>query len=273
MTDGKTEAQKTWGASPTGTTTGGGFAPGTREFFEKALKFRDLEEQPWLPEVVPFDKMTDRYVLEIGFGPGYDALKFMRVGARYSGIDITPENIDRARLHLSYYDFEPNIKQGDAENIEYESGVFDVVYSNGVLHHVPDMERAFREVERVLKSGGEFFVILYNKRSVFYMLSVLLPHYLGGGFFKESLERRRSRIEFTTADSAPTVNVYSKGELVSILEGAGFQVRSIYLRKCTWEDLPASSIFGRVYRIVPASIYDFLGRVAGWYIIVNALKR
>src|SRR3546814_17600834 len=66
----------------------------------------DLEEMPWLSDVVPFDEMRDRAVLEIGFGPGYDALSFLQAGADYHGIDLTPENIERTRKHLGYYGFE-----------------------------------------------------------------------------------------------------------------------------------------------------------------------
>src|SRR3546814_9176077 len=92
----------------------------------------DLEEMPWLSDVVPFDEMRDRAVLEIGFGPGYDALSFLQAGADYHGIDLTPENIERTRKHLGYYGFEPDVRQGDAEHLPHPDGTFDIVYSNGL---------------------------------------------------------------------------------------------------------------------------------------------
>lgn len=272
MADGKIEAQKTWGASPTGWTAAQGHQPGTREFFDNARRNRDEYEQPWLEEVVPFASMSGKRVLEIGFGPGYDALKFMQNGADYSGIDLTPENVDRTRRHLAFFDFAPDVKQGDAEELPFPDSTFDITYSNGVLHHVPDMEKAFREALRVLRPGGDFYLLIYNKYSVFYILSVLLPHFIAGRFLHESLAERRSRIEFSTADSAPIVNVYSRAELTAILEKAGFKVVSMPTRKCTREDFPLSGRLDALYRRFPAAVYRTIGRIAGWYLIAHAQK-
>jgi ubiquinone/menaquinone biosynthesis C-methylase UbiE len=270
--DGKREAQKTWGASPTGSTAAPGHQPGTREFFDKAREFRDTIEQPWLTDVVPFHQMAGWRVLEIGFGPGYDTLKFLQAGALYSGIDITPENVERTKRHLALFGYEPDVAQGDAEDLPFPDACFDVVYSNGVLHHVPDMERAFREARRVLKPGGELIVVLYNKHSIHYG-GLVLVHYLSGRFRRETLAQRRSRIETTVADASPIVNVYSQSELKSILGSCGFETNSIVARKCTPDDLPGAGKLGRIYRLAPSAVYTALGKVAGWYIIARARKK
>jgi ubiquinone/menaquinone biosynthesis C-methylase UbiE len=270
--NGKREAQKTWGASPTGWTSAPGHQPGTKEFFDAAREFRDEIEQPWLADVVPFHQMAGKRVLEIGFGPGYDTLKFLQAGAAYSGIDITPENVERTKQHLKFFGYEPDVQQGDAENLLFPDASFDIVYSNGVLHHVPDMARAFREAQRVLKPGGEFIVLLYNKHSVHYAGLVLI-HYLSGSYRHATLAERRSRIEATSADASPIVNVYSRSELKRILESCGLEVTSIAVRKCTAEDLPGASKLGHLYRLVPPAIYAALGNVAGWYVIARAGKR
>ncbi len=270
--DGKFEARKTWGASPTGSTSAKGETPGTSSFFDKARSFRDSIEQPWLADVIPFSETRHRRVLEIGFGPGYDALKFLQAGAVYCGIDITPENVVRTKQHLAPFGFSPNVRQGDAENLPFEDNSFDVVYSNGVLHHVPDIQKAFQEVHRVLRPGGELMILIYNRMSVFYA-GVVFIHFLTGGFLRQKLAQRRSRIETTDADAAPIVNVYSKREIVAILSSERFTIKSIVCRKCTPEDFPASSKLGAIYRMVPQLIYETLGRYAGWYLIVRANRR
>jgi len=269
--NGKLEAQKTWGASPTGSTSAKGEIPGTINFFEKARSFRDTVEQPWLPDVVPFSESRGKRVLEIGFGPGYDTLKFMQAGAVYSGIDITSENVARTKQHLGFFGYAPDVQQGDAENLPFEDNTFDIVYSNGVLHHVPGIQKAFKEVHRVLRPGGEFVVLLYNKRSVFYA-GVTLIHLLTGAFLKQTMAERRSKIETTEANAAPIVNVYSSKEVAAILASEQFAIKSIVCRKCTPEDLPASSKFGAIYKIVPRFIYDTIGRYAGWYLIARAIR-
>jgi ubiquinone/menaquinone biosynthesis C-methylase UbiE len=270
--NGKLEAQKTWGASPTGWTSAKDEMPGTRAFFDKARAFRDTIEQPWLPEVVPFHEMAGKQILEIGFGPGYDTLKFMQAGAVYSGIDITPENVDRTRKHLGFFGYAPNVQQADAENLPFPDASFDIVYSNGVLHHVPDMQKAFREARRVLKPGGEFIILLYNRFSVFYVGAVLV-HFLSGRFRYETLTQRRSKIESSTANAAPIVNVYSKREITKILGNQGFATKSIAVRKCTPEDLPGGGKLQAIYRTIPNAVYDALGRTAGWYLVIRAISR
>ncbi len=267
--NGKLEAQKTWGASPTGWTSARDEMPGTRAFFDKARAFRDTIEQPWLPEVVPFHEMAGKRVLEIGFGPGYDTLKFMQADAIYSGIDITLENVDRTKKHLGFFGYIPNVQQADAENLPFPDASFDVVYSNGVLHHVPDMKKAFREARRVLKPGGEFIILLYNRLSVFYAGAILV-HFASGRFRRETLAQRRSKIESSAANAAPLVNVYSKREITEILADQGFSTRSIAVRKCTPDDLPGGSKLIAMYRKIPQFVYDALGKSAGWYLIVRA---
>ena len=56
---------------------------------------------------------------------------------------------------------------------------FDIVFSHGVLHHVPDIETAQKEIHRVLKSDGELIVMLYAKWSLNYQLSIRLLRRLG----------------------------------------------------------------------------------------------
>lgn len=264
-----TEAQKTWGASPTGWTSAKDESPGTAAFFDKARHFRDTVEQPWLNDVVHFDRARGKRVLEIGFGPGYDALKFMQAGAEYSGIDITAENVDRTKKHLGYFGLSPDVRQGDAEHLPYSDASVDLVYSNGVLHHVPNLTSALGQIRRVLKPTGELTILMYNRYSVFY-LGLLLTHVLTGRFLRESLADRRSRIEATAADAKPIVNVYSRRELADILEANGFDVKSIVARKCTPEDIPGSGRFPRLSGLLSQPVLDSLGTYAGWYLIATA---
>ncbi|MET4203041.1 class I SAM-dependent methyltransferase [Bradyrhizobium sp. LA6.12] len=265
-----TEAQKTWGGSPTGWASAKDEMPGTLAFFDKARRFRDTIEQPWLEDVFPFVETKGRRVLEIGFGPGFDALKFLQCGADYSGIDITSENVDRTKKHLSFFGFAPDVSQGNAEQLAYPDASFDIVYSNGVLHHLPNLQNALLEIRRVLKPRGEMTILMYHRYSVFY-LGVLLTHLVSGRIFRESLTDRRSRIEATASSEAkPIVNVYSTAELAALLKSSGFEIRRIAVRKCTPDDFPGARILRPLLRLVPQPFFDAIGRFAGWYIIATA---
>ncbi len=63
--------------------------------------------------------------------------------------------------------------QSDAENLPFADNTFDIVYSNGVLHHTPDTRRAIAEVYRVLKPGGQTVIMLYCKNSWHYWFNIV----------------------------------------------------------------------------------------------------
>jgi len=269
----KNAAKLVWGASPAGSTFGGGAEPGTKEFFENVLSKRSTYEQPWLFELVPFPSFRDKKVLELGFGAGYDAYEFCRNGADYTGIDITPENVERTQKHLGFYGYTPHVMEGDAENLQFADESFDALFSNGVLHHTPDIEKSFQSAHRVLKHGGEFWVIVYHRDSVFYWISLLLVnHILKLGFLKRSFKERLSMVEYTTSNILPIVNVYSRREMQNLLKKAGFTVESVCVRKLVKEDIPSIPLIGRVWRFIPQQWLDLVGKVFGWYIIVKAKK-
>jgi SAM-dependent methyltransferase len=268
--DGKERAKRTWGSSPTGWTAAIGSEPGTREFFERALKFRSEYEQPWLPEVVPFHDMSGRRVLEIGFGPGYDAFVFMQSGAVYSGIDITPENVERTKRHLAYYGLSPDVREADAEALPFDDTSFDVIYSNGVLHHTPDIGKSIREAHRVLKPGGSLYMILYHRNSIFYRLTLPLIWLIEGR--RETFAQRLRRIEANAAGETPIVNVYSRGEIADLVTKCGFRVQWLGVRKLVIEDLPWLPVIRSVYRVIPRRLLDAVGKVVGWYVIVHATR-
>src|SRR5206468_12184051 len=160
-------------------------------------------------------------------------------GARYTGIDITPENPPRTRAHLAHYGLTPALARADAEDWPFRSECFDVVFSNGVLHHTPDIGRSLREAWRVLAVGGDLWVVLYHRNSLYYRVTLFLfDHIVYRGFRRRTFRERLSMIEHTTSAERPLVNVYSRREVRTLLAEAGFEVASVWVRKLVIEDLP-----------------------------------
>ena len=266
-------ARSVWGATPAGSTYGGGAEPGTRAFFESVVERRSVEEQPYLRRIVPFASYQGKRVLELGCGAGYDAYDFCRHGADYTGVDIAPENVRRTLTHLAFYGFQPHVLEADAENLPFPSASFDVAYSNGVLHHVGSIERAFAETHRVLRPGGHFWVIVYHRTSVFYWATLFLYQHLARlGFLRMPFKERLARIEYTTSDQLPVVNTYTRREVRDLLTRTGFVADRIYVRKLRPEDLPAIPILRRFYPRIPQRWLDRVGQRWGWYVIARATK-
>lgn len=97
-------------------------------------------------------------VLDVGSGSGTDLfVASLHTGAKGKvlGLDMTEAMLEKARGNVERSGFK-NIKllKGDATKIPVEDSTVDVVTSNGVLNLVPDKEKAFHEIYRVLNKGG-----------------------------------------------------------------------------------------------------------------------
>jgi len=123
---------------------------------------------------------SGKQTLEIGLGQGADSEQIIRRGARWSGLDLTPESVQRLRLRLQlkHLPYEA-LKQGSALDIPFPDRSFDIVYSHGVLHHIPDIQRAQTEIYRVLRPGGELVVMLYARWSLNYLFAIAVLRRLG----------------------------------------------------------------------------------------------
>lgn len=126
---------------------------------------------------MPIAELHGKRVLEIGPGAGGHSALFARHGAQMTSVDIT---FARARATARKFELLGDLAsgcgalQGDAERMPFADASFDIVYSNGVLHHTPDTDRAVREVYRVLKPGGRIAIMLYCKDSWHYWINMFL---------------------------------------------------------------------------------------------------
>lgn len=101
-------------------------------------------------------------VLDLGSGGGLDAFVARKeVGdeGHVIGVDMTEEMVRRARQAAERLGFDNVIfKLGEIEDLPLERSSIDVAISNCVLNLVPDKAQAFREIFRVLRSGGRFCI-------------------------------------------------------------------------------------------------------------------
>jgi ubiquinone/menaquinone biosynthesis C-methylase UbiE len=96
--------------------------------------------------------------LELGCGTGFFTLNLKLAGVLEEGLvsDLSPGMVEVAQRNAKSLGFEVEGRVADAERLPYGDDSFDLVIGHAVLHHIPDVELAFREVLRVLKPGGRF---------------------------------------------------------------------------------------------------------------------
>lgn len=175
------------------------------DFFTQYDRFRyGLESH--IPGCLDAIDLRGRKVLEIGLGQGADSEQIIRRGARWTGVDLTAESVQRVetRLKLRGLPYDGLIRASALE-LPFPDGSFDVVFSHGVLHHIPEIDRAQREIARVVRSHGEAVIMIYAKYSLNYLLSIAVLRRLGllalyglarggrrpGGIYGEHLESAR----------------------------------------------------------------------------------
>ncbi|MBI3332994.1 MAG: class I SAM-dependent methyltransferase [Candidatus Omnitrophica bacterium] len=101
-------------------------------------------------------------VLDAGCGPGWDAAAMAAGnGASLVAVDLSWDAVRLTHRRLGSLRG-TGVVQADLESLPFREGTFDFVYSYGVLHHLPDADRGFEELARVVRPGGMLAVYVYE---------------------------------------------------------------------------------------------------------------
>jgi len=105
-------------------------------------------------------------VLDIGTGPGHDAVFLIQYGFNVIGIDISPTAVILARENASKAGLFGYFQQGDIRQIPVEDHFIDFVYDRGCFHvlSLEDRPKAVREIHRVLRSKGLFLLRVFSDK-------------------------------------------------------------------------------------------------------------
>jgi SAM-dependent methyltransferase len=154
-------------------------APAWKDFFRQYDSFKYLAEPQILVELGNIE-FEGKRVLEIGLGQGAEAQRIIDAGARYNGIDLTKESVQRVKTRCEVFSlpFE-DIQVMNAEKLRFADNSFDIVFSHGVLHHSPRIRLIVSEIHRVLRPGGLVVVMLYHRNSMNYQISIRFLRRIG----------------------------------------------------------------------------------------------
>lgn len=149
---------------------------GSKEFFEDVERGRFRLEY-YMPTAVDYKKYKGKKLLEVGCGLGTDSKQFAKNGADVTAIDLS--SIELAKKHFDVYGLKGNFLKMDMQHLAFKDNSFDVVYSCGVIHHTPHIEKTIEEIYRVLKPGGEIVIMIYHKNSYYYYGSIMFFKKIG----------------------------------------------------------------------------------------------
>ena len=98
-------------------------------------------------------------ILDVGCGTGELANRLARRGWQVIGLDLCEPMLHRARFKLNGYAGSVRLTVADSEHVPFADGTFDAVTCANSFHHYPHQEAVVRELHRVLKPGGECFLL------------------------------------------------------------------------------------------------------------------
>jgi ubiquinone/menaquinone biosynthesis C-methylase UbiE len=167
--------------------SGSGVEPGTREFFDRLDRQfydwnRPLHGQRPFDRLFPYDEYRGKPVLEVGCGLGTMAMNWAQAGASVTAVDLNPTAVAHTRTRFELHGLEGEISEADGRSLAFPDESFDYAWSWGVLHHSPDLGESLSELVRVLRPGGRFGVMLYNRRSFLHWYTIA---YLEGVVHRE----------------------------------------------------------------------------------------
>jgi len=228
--------------------------------YEEKREFR-YSLQDYMHSTFQFDNFVGKSVLDLGCGAGIDSAEFARNGASVVSADFTRTAVASTKELLREANLPVRVAQADATSLPFKNETFDCVYTFGVLHHIPDVDKAVSEINRVLKPGGQIMAMLYNKDSLLYGYSIVYLRGIMEGLLKKlSVEEILFRYSERREDN-PYTKVYTKTEA-----GALF---SQYFKSCSVDvrynviDLPEQ----RKVKVSVPDEYEL-----GWHLIVKAVK-
>lgn len=267
--------------------------PSTREYYEE-IKQERYQYQYHIPKIHEWLYWRGKKVLEIGTGVGTDAREIIARGGIYTGINVDTGSVEATKKALEVYGLPGTVRQCSATDIFLEDNAVDIVYSFGVLHHIPEVDKAVEEIARVLKPGGELLIMLYNRSSINYQLEIrLLRKFslrmlsLPGvislfamlGFPREKLQRHAELYNNygmlddqewlnrnTDGPNNPYSQVYGEQEAVGLLSDKFRILKNevYYFEPRHW------GVFGR---LMPKRLTEFLGNRWGWHRIIYAIRQ
>jgi SAM-dependent methyltransferase len=174
--------------------------------------------------------------LEIGSGTGYFSLNLLQLGVieRLTATDISPGMLERLAETAASLGLEAQTVATEAEQLPFADESFDIVFGHAVLHHIPDLDRAFAEFRRVLRPAG--VVAFCGEPSRYGDRLAAIPKRAGliaapawRGIVKA---RRRSvpegqRSNGHALEGEVDVHAFAPADLRRLLQDAGFEERRV----------------------------------------------
>lgn len=244
---------------------------GTREYFDE-VEERKYFVEPHIPAFAEFEKWKGKKVLEIGPGIGTDSINFARAGADLTVIDLSEESLELCKKRFEVYGLKANFYSGDAEHLREIVPVekYDLIYSFGVIHHIPDPKRVLDQIQAYCKPETELRLMLYTKWS-WKVIWIILVYGKGAIWRSDELVRMYSEAQ----TGSPVTYYYSFNGVRWLMQD--------YEIKQMWKDHIFPYKIDKYvnyeyqwvwyFRWLPMPWFRWLERRLGWHTMIRAVPK
>lgn len=255
-------------------------ALGSREFFEQVdrtfYKWNAGSHVDGVPfsAFYPYKDYEGQRVIEIGCGLGTMAMNWAQQGARITAVDLNPVAVAQTARRFDVFGLDGRFLQADGGTLPFASESFDFAYSWGVLHHSPDLATSIAELFRVLRRGGGFAVMLYNRHSLrqWYLVEYLEGLLHGESRFLNDLQLASRYSDGGHEEGNPHTWPVTAGEMRSL-----FGKFAAPLEVSVFGDKGITSVsrvmMPGIWRLLPMALKRPLIRRWGWCLWMAGTKR
>jgi 2-polyprenyl-3-methyl-5-hydroxy-6-metoxy-1,4-benzoquinol methylase len=234
------------------------------EFLSKQY-FDEVENKKYfveyhISEFAEFEKWNNKNVLEIGCGIGTDAINFARNKANYTGIELSDESLNITKKRFELFNLKGTFCSISCEEDLSVFGFnkFDLIYSFGVIHHTPNINKVLENCKKLLKEDGILKIMVYAKNS---WKNVMIQNGLD---------------QYEAQNGCPLANTYTKDEITKILENNGFKVNKIYKRHIFPYKIGPykNNIYEKHehFHNMSDELFEILENAYGWHLCVECYK-
>lgn len=219
----RTESFNYWDGGIPGTVEGGyqkgkiNAKHGTKEWFLQGDEVRSNQYKN-IFNFCEYNKFSGKKILDIGPGRGQEAHNYFSAGGKVTILEYASQGVNLVSERIKLFNLDIDIIQGDAASIPLKDNEFDLVYSYGVLHHIPDMQKAIDEVYRVLKPGGIAKIMVYHKGYCYYKDMFFKWFILKGNFLRYSWDDYIKIVMEQREGPCPVVYIKSTYEILEMFK-------------------------------------------------------